>query len=304
MDWKGMDVRIDWTRCARRRWPPVARLEFTPQERRKPRHVLLYWWAGRGERLLPDGPAPIHKGLCHWSRPGWSYACTQNPANPLGVTAIHFDLLDGAGEVIPPGHVQLPPERLIVQDPGLVETVTCWIASRAMDARAGVPLSPEINMAACSMLKGLLVKLTHNTASQRQQGFGGDAAAWNRLTAHIHAHLRDLESVARLGDKAGYTRSHFSRLFKARTGLSPQRYIIQARIALVKEMLRGTSLPISEVALLAGYTGAYLLARQFRKQTGLTPSAYRRQACGGRTQPSDWADGTRPFGAAPDPDRP
>ncbi len=278
MDWTGIDVRIDWTRCARRRWPPVARLHFAPQERRKPRQVLLYWWAGQGERILPDGPVPIHKGMCHWSRPGWAYACTQSPANPLGVTAIHFDLLDAAGAVIPPDGLPLPPERLAVQEPGLVDTVTRWIADRAMDSRAGAPLASEVDLAARSLLKGLLVKLTHNTATGRQQGFGGDAAAWNRLTAHIHAHLHDLESVERLAEKAGYTRSHFSRLFKGRTGLSPQHYIINARLALVKELLRGTSLPISEVALRSGYTDLYLLSRQFRRQAGLTPSAYRHRA--------------------------
>lgn len=277
MDWTGVDVRIEWTRCTRRRWPPVAHLHFSPQEQYKPRHVLLVWWAGQGVRLLPDGPVPIHKGMCHWSRPGWAYACTQSPANPLGVTAIHFDLLDATGNVIPPDSVDLPPERLTVQEPGLTDTITRWIANRALDNRAGAPLPPEVDLAACSLLKGLLVKLTHHTASGRQQGFGDQAAAWNHLTAHIHAHLHDLESIERLAVRAGYTRSHFSRLFKTRTGMSPQQYVINARVALAKELLRGTSLSVSEVATRSGYADTYLLSRQFRRLVGVTPSAYRRQ---------------------------
>ncbi len=51
-------------------------------------------------------------------------------------------------------------------------------------------------------------------------------------------------AVAQLAAEAGYTRSHFSRLFKTQTGLSPKQYIINARIALANELLR------------AGYSGA------------------------------------------------
>ena len=42
MNWDELDVRIDWTRCTRRLWPAVPELNFTPQERRKERNVLLY----------------------------------------------------------------------------------------------------------------------------------------------------------------------------------------------------------------------------------------------------------------------
>ena len=111
VNWDHTTVRIDWNRCTRRRWPPTPRLEFTPQERRKSRNVLLYFWAGRGERQLPGGPTAIHPGICHWSRPGWTYACTQSPRNPLGITAIHFDLLDARGRVIPPTAISPPTPR-------------------------------------------------------------------------------------------------------------------------------------------------------------------------------------------------
>lgn len=274
MIWTDITVAIDWTRCTRRRWPPTHELEFSPQERRKPRHVLLYWWAGRGERRLPAGPVAIHAGLCHWSRPGWPYTCTQSPRNPLGVTAIHFDLLDAAGRVIPPDPAHLSPERLVVRSPRLVDEVTRSIAERALDYRAGIPLSPALEVAACSLLRGLLIKLDHDTATGPKAG-AVDEPAWRRLTAHIQEHLHDLGGVTELAERAGYTRSHFSRRFKAWTGLSPQRYVINARVALSKELLRGTSLRVSEVAVRAGYGDVFRFSKQFKQHTGLTPSAYR-----------------------------
>ncbi|MEI8140232.1 MAG: AraC family transcriptional regulator [bacterium] len=278
MDWNGIDVRIDWTRCTRRRWPAMARLDFSPQERRKRRNVLLYWWAGRGERRLPTGQVPIHAGFCHWSRPGWTYECSQSPRNPLGVTAIHFDLLDAQGRVIPPDSAHLPPEQLTVRSPRLAEEVTRWIAERAMDARAGMALPPELETAANSLLRGLLIKLTHDTPLIPGPQAAEEPVAWRRFTAHIQEHLHDLGGVNRLAEKAGYTRSHFSRLFKTQTGLSPRQYVINARVVLAKELLRGTTLSVSEVAKRAGYGDIFLFSRQFKRTAGLTPSAYRSRA--------------------------
>lgn len=278
MDWTGITVRIDWTRCTRRRWPPLNRLDFTPQERRKSRNVLLYFWAGRGERRLPAGLVPIHAGLCHWARPGWTYECTQSPRNPLGVTAIHFDLRDVQDRVVPPDPDRLPPEQLLVQAPRMVEDVTQWIAERAMDSRAGMTLSPEEDAAATGLLRGLLVKLTHDTLTTQSRAGDDSASAWHRLTAHIQEHLHELNSVSRLAEKSGYTRSHFSRLFRDQTGLSPQTYIINARIALAKELLRGTSLTVSEIAGRAGYGDIFRFSKQFKQRTHLSPSQYRARA--------------------------
>lgn len=276
MNWNVITPRIDWTRCLRRRWPPAPRLDFTPQERRKQRNVLLYFWAGRGHRQLPGGPAAIHPGVCHWSRPGWNYTGTQSARNPLGVTAIHFDLLDRRGRVIPPTEANLPPERLTVRSPQLVDDITRWIAERAMEARAGIALPPALAVAGQHLLHGLLRQLVHDNPP------GGGAepalAGWRQLVAHVHDHLHDFEGVGRLADRAGYSRSHFSRVFRQQTGLGPEQYVINARIALAKELLRSSMLSMSEIAARAGYGDIYQFSRQFRQRTGLTPSAYRARA--------------------------
>jgi AraC-like DNA-binding protein len=278
MDWRGLEVRIDWTRCGRRRWPAAPGLAFTPQERRKQRNVLLYWWAGKGQRHLPQGPVAISPGVCHWARPGWSYSCTQQVKNPLGVTAIHFDLVGVDGKVIEPGKAGLPVEQLKVNDPGLVDGVTRWIAERAMNTRSGIPVDAATAQAGEAMLRGLLIELDHATG-HTEPGMKPDAlAGWRRLTWHIQENLHHLASVDELARKAGYTRSHFSRAFRKQTGLSPQQYIINARVSLAKELLRSTGLTVTQVAMRAGYADLYMFSRQFKQRTGETPSAYRLRA--------------------------
>ena len=120
MDWSGISVHVHWARSRHRRWPPTRELALAREERRKHCNVLLYWWAGEGERCLPEGIVPIVAGVCHWARPGWTYTNTQSPTNPLGVSAVHFDLLDSTGRVIPPAEAVLPAEQLRVAQPELV----------------------------------------------------------------------------------------------------------------------------------------------------------------------------------------
>jgi hypothetical protein len=112
-----LEVCIVWNRCRRRRWPEGRELVFTPEETRKRRNVLLHCWAGSGWRDGPGGRMKVEPGSCFWSRPGWSYRAGQTPDDPLGITAIHFDLMDRAGGWVEPARVVVPSERLTCRHP-------------------------------------------------------------------------------------------------------------------------------------------------------------------------------------------
>ncbi len=276
MTWQDLRIRIAWNRCNRRRWAATRELPFTPEQRRKRRNVLLYFWAGEGWRRLPEGEVAVRAGICHWSRPGWSYACRQAPEQPLGITAIHFDLVDADGRVVPPDEVDLPPEVLMVRQPHLVEEVTSHVALLAMESRAGAAPSPSALAAAETLLRGLLAML----AADLQPGAtseGGARTMWPEVSRYLHDNLQAPPTLTALAARWGYTRSHFSRLFAAHFGLPPHRYLLNARLALAKELLRDTELPVAQVAELAGFADPAQFARRFRQATGLTATAYRQQ---------------------------
>ncbi|HXB80681.1 MAG TPA: helix-turn-helix transcriptional regulator [Bradyrhizobium sp.] len=67
------------------------------------------------------------------------------------------------------------------------------------------------------------------------------------------------------------------RAFKESVGLSPYQYILSERVRRAKELLSKGDLPVSDVALAAGFHNAYQMNRVFRKLVGLTPTALRRQ---------------------------
>lgn len=97
-----------------------------------------------------------------------------------------------------------------------------------------------------------------------------------RATAHIEENcLRPLR-LQELADLLGLSQSYFSHAFKAATGVPPYQWHMQARIRKVQEMLAGSTLPLTEIAVSAGFADQAHLTRAFRRHVGTTPAAWRR----------------------------
>ena len=83
-----------------------------------------------------------------------------------------------------------------------------------------------------------------------------------------------VEEVAR---RCGVDRSQLFRLFKTRLGLSPQQYILSLRLERARELLRDTSLSVTEAMYSCGFSELCHFSRSFRRAFGVPPSACRRQ---------------------------
>lgn len=72
-------------------------------------------------------------------------------------------------------------------------------------------------------------------------------------------------------------RERIARAFKRATGLTVGEYLRKSRVREAGRLLRETSLPIAEVAVEAGFYDQAHLSRVFKKETNLTPLAFRRR---------------------------
>lgn len=70
--------------------------------------------------------------------------------------------------------------------------------------------------------------------------------------------------------------SLLSKLFTEACGTTIERYCIAQKIERVKELLSEGELTVGEIADLLHYSSVAHLSAQFRRETGLTPSAFRR----------------------------
>lgn len=95
------------------------------------------------------------------------------------------------------------------------------------------------------------------------------------VRAFVRNRLSDGLTVEDLAHHAGFSASHFSRLFKETTGLTPYQYVLNERVSEAQRRLQETNQSIAAIAYATGFSSQSHLTRRFRKATGMTPAAYR-----------------------------
>ena len=76
------------------------------------------------------------------------------------------------------------------------------------------------------------------------------------------------------------TYSWFRRLFKQYTGLAPAQYISQLRLQRTRELLSTTSRSVKEIAVEMNYESVDYFSTQFKRETKMTPTQYRKNCVG------------------------
>ena len=95
------------------------------------------------------------------------------------------------------------------------------------------------------------------------------------VCSYIHDHCTEdlcLDEVAAL---AGFSKYHFSRLFKNFTGVSFYKYLNKKRMEHAEKLLVDPSLSITEVALQSGFSSLSAFIRMFKLIKDCTPTEFR-----------------------------
>jgi AraC family transcriptional regulator len=125
----------------------------------------------------------------------------------------------------------------------------------------------------------LCVHLLRRAAgAQAYRPWQGGLTGWQvrRIKDCIAARLHENPSLASLAREVGLSQYHFVRAFKQSTGQSPHQYLLRCRLERAKEMLARTDDSIADIAARVGYDDPTQLARLFRMELDITPSAYRK----------------------------
>lgn len=99
----------------------------------------------------------------------------------------------------------------------------------------------------------------------------------NNACSRIYENLKDPPQTAELAAACFLSESRFTHLFREVTGQSVLSFTKSLRIDRAKELLSSTRLPVHEVAEAVGYTDQNYFSRHFREQTGVSPSAFRKE---------------------------
>jgi AraC-like DNA-binding protein len=79
-----------------------------------------------------------------------------------------------------------------------------------------------------------------------------------------------------LAEKLEHEYTSLSRLFSQVEGITIEKFITRQKVERVKEFLFYDQLSLSEIAFKLGYSSAAYLSSQFKKETGMTPSEFKK----------------------------
>lgn len=98
----------------------------------------------------------------------------------------------------------------------------------------------------------------------------------------MHKNIHNDINLKSIASSVFMSVSHFSHVFKNKTGQSPKRFLIKERIKKAEDLLLNTSKTAIEIAEELGYDSPYFFYRQFQKETGMTANQYRKKQVSSR----------------------
>lgn len=150
----------------------------------------------------------------------------------------------------------------------------CSLREQASDYPPELSAIPSLISATINILAQ---SYYHNPHHSRQPWNSTDnAQLLRRCIAYVNTHCTETISSDELAKKFGLSRSALCSAFQQRTGLPIHKYITQKRIEKAQILVRThPELTMSHIATQVGYEDDSTFYRNFLKNIGMSPSAYR-----------------------------
>jgi len=167
------------------------------------------------------------------------------------------------------------------EGPGAFEHfLTATILTRCLDGRdRQLPQADDV--------EELIERLSHVLRSAARSVTGARRDGSNALprhkvravATHVVGNLDRPIRVAELAALVSTSPHHFSRQFRAATGLAPHQYVHHCRMRRAAQLLIDTEMSVCSVAIEVGCVDQSHFANTFRRTFGCTPREFQRSAC-------------------------
>jgi CheY-like chemotaxis protein len=105
----------------------------------------------------------------------------------------------------------------------------------------------------------------------------GDAQARVRQAmVYMNQHYAEPLTRSDVARHVGISDDHLTRYFHSSLGISPMTYLTRYRVSRAKMLLDEGEMSVASIAGAVGIQNEFYFSRFFRRETGLTPTAYRR----------------------------
>ena len=112
----------------------------------------------------------------------------------------------------------------------------------------------------------------------RERAFGIPPRRLARVLEYVRNNLDKPLGVVELSELAEMSQSHFSKLFRRSTDLTPHQFVLNERINRSKELLRQGKTKIVDIALEVGFQNQAHFTTVFGNHVGVTPLLFQRSS--------------------------
>lgn len=124
----------------------------------------------------------------------------------------------------------------------------------------------------------LFLKLGRAITGDNTPQFNGKTIdKFRYLRGEMFSRLNEKWPVERMAQEVGYSKSRFYSIYREIYGTSPTADLIEARTNSARNMLISSKESIENLSFKLGYESASHFIRQFKSQTGYSPTAYRKK---------------------------
>lgn len=285
-------MRLDYNFVIFRKYYPLPRFDYrnnTVLLANKTGHervdsTIAYRWENKIMKALPEyffiqytlsgcGIVEIN-GRVHKVDKGRAFLCSQdqpylyyhNPAISDHWEFIWLGLSGLSGQLIFKS-IQRDFGSIVELSPAS-KTVTRMFKALEFSERQQWDSIVKLSVFATTFLLGLIEDL-------RQANSLLSSGRMDEVLEYVRNHYQEAIDATTLSHQFGYSREHFTRLFKKWVGQTPGIFLSELRLEKAKELLRMTPLPLQTVAQQSGFANINYLCTVFRKQISVTPLQYR-----------------------------
>lgn len=135
----------------------------------------------------------------------------------------------------------------------------------------------DLDIASTYLNQAIALLTLENQSAGAQRIHKGGLARWqvSRVNEFINEHLDHCIRTTELAALLSLSVSHFSHAFKQTTGMTPLMYVTTKRVEAAERYMLCSAHPLSEIALTLGFCDQSHFCRVFRRETGLSPQAWR-----------------------------
>lgn len=93
----------------------------------------------------------------------------------------------------------------------------------------------------------------------------------------IHSEYMTGITIEQIASKLNIDRTYFYTLFKKEVGIPPKQYLLNHRMNIAADLVKGQNISVSTVGYSVGYSDIFTFSKMFKKHFGLSPTQYAKQ---------------------------